>query len=103
MPRCVSAARYDNGQLFGITRIGDSEDDRAGIWISQSGDGWSFTHRAASPAGNVTTIAGEATASAQEAAETLNGLLEEMVSRMPAPELSPWRHHHLFSGGQPGH
>ena len=79
---------YDNGQTFGITRAGDSEEDSAGIWISQTGDGWSFTHRVASPEGNSTRILGKATASAQNAAGTLNGLLEEMVRRMPAPELS---------------
>jgi hypothetical protein len=79
---------YDNGRVFGIAPVGDCEGDGAGIWISQVGDGWSFIHRSASPGGNGTTIVGEATASSQNAAETLNGLLEEMVSRMPAPEAS---------------
>jgi hypothetical protein len=103
---------YDNGQIFGIIRIGDSEGDGEGIWISQVSDGWSFIHRVESPQDNATRVLGEATTSVENAAETLNGLLADIVSRTPAPELSaqdayrqllrdhvgPALRHHGYSG-----
>jgi hypothetical protein len=55
-----------------------------GVWISQACDGWSFTHRV----GSGMIVLGEAAAGAGNAAQTLNGLLEAMVSRMPAAELT---------------
>jgi hypothetical protein len=78
---------YDNGRDFTIIRVGDSSDGE-GVWISQAGDGWSFTHRVGSPQDSGARILGEATAGAENAAQTLNGLLEAMVSRMPAAELT---------------
>lgn len=79
---------YDNSQAFGIIRIGDADDDGHGIWISQVREGWSFIHRVESPRDHDARILGEATARAENAAGILKGLLREMVSGMPAPELS---------------
>jgi len=79
---------YDNGQVFGIIQAGDTGDDGEGIWISQDGDGWSFSHRAPVPQGSGARVIREITAATQNAAQTLNGLLKTMTSRMPVPGMS---------------
>jgi hypothetical protein len=79
---------YDNGQVFGIIRAGDTSDDGEGIWISRAGDGWSFSHRTPTPPGGGTRVIREVAAGTQNAAQTLNGLLKAMASSMPAPGLS---------------
>jgi hypothetical protein len=78
----------DNGQDFGITRIGDSRDDGEGVWISQVSDGWSFVHRVNSTRGSGSRILSETTARAENATGILNGLLEALAGGAPAPELS---------------
>jgi hypothetical protein len=79
---------HDNGHDFKIVRAGDSDGDDEGIWITGAGDGWSFTHRVHWQQASGSRIVGEFTASTENAAGILNRLLEEIVSRMPPPELS---------------
>lgn len=79
---------YDNGHDFGIVRIGDTPEDGEGIWISPIRGGWSFSHREQTPQDSDARIIAEATARADNAGQTLNGLLETMVSGMAPTELS---------------